>query len=256
MIQDRRICETCKPAVVQQLQQGGSLPSALALNRSGPPWEQKAQLGTVNSAWQTAKLVLLKPSETFSSMKREGGLWTPLSFQMLLGTIGGLASLVYQFGLSMAGAAAGQGAQGGTTEAPALDPFAGLAVGTAGLVFLAVLMPLFIAVGSFIYSGILHLSLMICGGAKQPYETTFRVNSYASGAAGLLQLVPFCGSLVAGIWMLVCLCIGLSRAHEVSTGRAIIAVLLPTVVCCVAIVGVFAAFFGMAAGMQAAPSTP
>ncbi len=54
-IQDRRICETCKPAVIQQLQQGGSLPSALALDRQGPAWERRTEMGMVPAACETIK---------------------------------------------------------------------------------------------------------------------------------------------------------------------------------------------------------
>ncbi|HEX8312707.1 MAG TPA: GYF domain-containing protein [Chthoniobacteraceae bacterium] len=248
-IQDRRICETCKPAVVQQLQQGGDLPSALALDRSGPAWEHRNELGVVKAAWETMQGVLTKPVETFSGMKREGGLLNPLLFHVLIGTIGGVASLIYQFGFSAMGAAAQQ--QGG-----AADQLAAMGFGTVGIVAFAIFMPVILAVMAFIYAGVLHLSLMICGGAKQPFETTFRVNSYASGAAAALQVVPFCGSIVAGVWWLVAMCIGMARAHEISNGRAIAAVLLPTVVCCIGVFAFAGAMIAMAMGMQGVQPTP
>jgi hypothetical protein len=36
-----------------------------------------------------------------------------------------------------------------------------------------ILLPLFIAIGLFIGSALVHLCLMIVGGANQPFETTF-----------------------------------------------------------------------------------
>jgi hypothetical protein len=84
----------------------------------------------------------------------------------------------------------------------------------------------------FIGSAIVHLCLMIMGGARQSFETTFRVISFTHGSVGVLQLIPFCGGFIAGIWAIVSNCIGLARAHETETWRAVFAVFLPVIVCC------------------------
>jgi hypothetical protein len=65
----------------------------------------------------------------------------------------------------------------------------------------------------------------------------------AGGAVAVLQLVPGCGSLVAVGWALVCYCIGFSRVHGLTTGRAAVVVLLPMLLCC-AVAGLFAAGVG------------
>jgi hypothetical protein len=101
-----------------------------------------------------------------------------------------------------------------------------------GSVFLVLLIPIFLAVGTFIFAAITHLCLMIVGGANQSFETTFRVLCYAGGSANALQIVPFCGGILAGLASLVLNCIGLARAHETDTWRAVVAILLPLVVCC------------------------
>src|SRR5262249_6324845 len=95
-----------------------------------------------------------------------------------------------------------------------------------------ILVPLFVVIGLFIGSAIVHLCLMIVGGANQPFETTFRVIAFSQGSAGPLQIIPICGGLISGIWALVCNCIGLARAHETDTGRAVLAVFLPVIVFC------------------------
>jgi hypothetical protein len=123
-------------------------------------------------------------------------------------------------------------------------------MGAGFLIGWAILTPLFLVLGSFIGAGILHLSLMLCQGAKQPFETTFRTYCYASGAAAPLQFVPICGAYAAGIWALVCLCIGIAKAHEINTGRAVLAVLLPTIVCCLGFIAIFVAAFGAIAAAQ------
>jgi hypothetical protein len=84
----------------------------------------------------------------------------------------------------------------------------------------------------FIVSAILHVCLMIVGGAKQPFETTFRVVCFAEGSVSPLLVIPFCGGLISGIWKIILYCVGLARAHETDTGRAVIAVFLPLIVCC------------------------
>jgi hypothetical protein len=101
-----------------------------------------------------------------------------------------------------------------------------------GSVLFVVLIPLAIMVVLFIGSAIVHLCLMIVGGANQSFETTFRVLAFTHGSTGPLQMIPVCGGVVAGVWALVCNCIGLARAHETDTGRAVLAVFLPLIVCC------------------------
>jgi len=45
-------------------------------------------------------------------------------------------------------------------------------------------------------------------------------------------MIPFCGGMIAGVWNIVLEIIGLARAHETDTGKAVLAVLLPIIVCC------------------------
>ena len=237
-----------KPAVLQGVMQSGVVPAGFDTNRDGPAWEQREQLGIPKAGWETIKQVLLKPSEAFQSMKREGGIGGPLMYAVIFGSIGSIAGLAYQFLVNMGTTAI---AAQNSPQTPNFNAmFAGMSGGM--MLVLAILMPGFIALGSFIGAGILQLSLMICGAAKQPFETTFRTYCYVQGSAGILQVVPVCGSMVSGIWALVCLCIGLSKTQEISVGKAVLAVLLPTIVCCVGIGVVAGAIFGAVMAAQGA----
>ena len=89
-----------------------------------------------------------------------------------------------------------------------------------------------VALAPFIFGGLVHLSLMLLGGARKSFETTFRVIAFAQGSTAPLQLVPCCGALAALVWNLVANCIGIAKAHEIDSGRATLAVLLPLIVCC------------------------
>ena len=110
-----------------------------------------------------------------------------------------------------------------------LAAMAGMGIGSAAMI---ILLPLFIVIGLFIGSAIVHLCLMMVGGANQSFETTFRVLAFSQGSAGPLQIIPVCGGVISGVWAVVCNCIGLARAHETDTGRAVLAIFLPLIVCC------------------------
>jgi hypothetical protein len=211
--------------------------------RTGPPWEHRAELGLVTAAWQTVKGVLTEPAQTFEKMNREGGLGTPLLYNVILATIGSIANFAYQFLFNT-------GTRSFLPPEAQHNPAFQTSFGVGMLVGAAIAMPLVIVIGSFIGAGVLHLSLMLCSGAKQPFETTFRTYCYASGSANLLQVVPVCGAIVSGIWGLVCMCIGLARTHEIGTGRAVLAVLLPSAVCCTAIIVLMVSVFGAIAASQ------
>src|SRR5204862_8249286 len=99
--------------------------------------------------------------------------------------------------------------------------------GGLGWIFLLVLTPLFVVIGMFVVSAILHVCLMIVGGAKQSFETTFRVVCFAEGSISPLLAIPFCGGFNNGCWGVGLYGIDLARGREIRTGRAVICVLLP-----------------------------
>lgn len=180
-------------------------------------------------------MVLSRPAIAFTAMKREGGLVDPLLYLLIGATFGLVVYFIYNFLFQSFGFFADRS-----------NPVSQLAAMGAGWLFLLILTPVFVVIGVFIGSGILHLCLMLVGGAKQGFETTFRVVCYAGGSVGPLLVIPFCGGLIAGVWRIVLECIGLARAHETDTGRAVLAVLLPMVICCGGVVllitfGVFGA---------------
>jgi hypothetical protein len=195
--------------------------SEAAAQRSGLPWEHRQERGFFNAFVETLVMVLTKPGEAFAVMKRDGGLGEPLIYALIGGCLGGIVSLLFSMGLQSLGFFADRH-----------DTFGAMAGMGAGSAAFIILIPLFVAIGLFIGSAIVHLCLMIVGGANQSFETTFRVLAFSQGSAGPLQMVPICGGLISGVWGLVCSCIGLARAHDTDTGRAVLAVFLPLIVCC------------------------
>ncbi len=196
--------------------------AAAAPEGSGLPWERRAELGLVQAFIQTIGIVLTRPIEAFTVMKREGGLGEPLIYAVIGGSIGALIGFAFQMLLQSFGfALGGQDALGGMMAA-------------GGVTLLVVLLvPFFVVLTMFLSAAIFHLVLMMLGGANRPFETTFRVVCYAAGSANILQIIPFCGGVISAVWGLVLYILGLRQTHQTTTGIAVAAVLLPIALCCV-----------------------
>ena len=204
--------------------------AASAAPRSGLPWERRDTLGFVNGFVQTVTMILSRPTEAFTVMRTEDGLGDPLLFGVIGGSIAAiiwtlLSALIHSLGFAAA-----------LSQQNSLDSMLGASVGGAMLIVRLILTPIFIAVGMFIWAGLVHVFLMMAGGANKTFETTFRALSFAYGATSLLAIIPCCGWMIAGVWGLIADCIGISRSHETDIGRAVIAVVLPVVICCGGIV--------------------
>jgi hypothetical protein len=207
------------------------LPPLPPVAASGLPWENRSEVGFFPALLETVRQVLLEPKAAFASMRQTGGLGAPLFFFVLVGSIGGAAGMLYQVVFNSL-------QQPTTPEEQAL---VAMFASTAAIGFSIMLLPVLFVVVAFVTAGLVHLSLIIVGGAKRPFEATFRVACYAGGSTAILQLLPVCGALVSSVWNFVCMIVGLSEVHGIGKGRATFAVLLPSVVCCgLILVGVFA----------------
>ena len=201
---------------------GSAISSATTVApRSGLPWDDRQQRGILRAFFETMIMVLTRPAQAFTAMRREGGLGEPLLYELIGGSVGGVVYFLYSILLSSARLL-------GSHENPMMQALGG---GMRPLFFI-ICVPILILIGTFVSSAILHVCLMMVGGAKQSFETTFRVVCFAGGSANPLLVIPVCGALIGGIWKIVLDCIGLARAHETDTGRAVLAVLLPVIVCC------------------------
>ncbi|MBN2541716.1 YIP1 family protein [bacterium] len=187
--------------------------------KPGLPWDHRQEIGFFQAMFETLKLVLFKPTDAFTAMRSEGGLIEPLIYAVVLGSVGAIVGLIWQGLFQSLGVLA--------SEYPQESIF-----NLFFVVIAAVFMPVFITAGIFISSGILHLCLMIVGAANRPFETTFRIVCFAGGSTALIQLIPLCGGLVGGIWTIVLEVIGVEHAHGTTTGKAVLAVLLPVLFCC------------------------
>ena len=191
-------------------------PSAEPLH-SGVPWENRSEIGLWQAIYQTFRMVLFSPETLFRSMKNKTGIWEPLAFGLLFGSVGSMFGFFWQF-LFLSGE---------------IVNFAQSIFGqfTVCLLFLVMLIivPFIIIITMFIVSGILHLLLLIVGGGTNGFESTFRVVAYTQ-VAQIWGLIPVFGSFVGGIWQLVIQIIGLKEVHKTSYPRVIIAFLIPVAI--------------------------
>ncbi len=200
------------------------------IQRRGAPWEKRSELGLWQGIYQTSKAVLFSPHKLFGTLSFTVGIREPLAFGLLIGSIGRMFGLFWQF-LILAG---------GIFSFDLIDTL-GLPV---GIIFVAILViiPFFVTVTMFLYTMVLHPLLLVVRGGRNGYQATFRVVAY-SQAAQALALIPIIGSWIGGIWQLIVVIIGLREIHETSYLRVILAFLIPVILFFLVVIGVLVPLF-------------
>lgn len=189
------------------------------------PWEDPNR-SFFDGLFETVKLLALSPTEAFRRMPVTGGIGRPLFFAIAVGWVSIAFAVFWNVLLQGMWMPFLESAE----DLAGLGAMYGLTVGW-GLMMI-VLAPLFVIIGVFIAALILHLMLMIVGGASNGFEATVRVVCYTQ-TAQLAGIIPFCGGIITLVWTVVLYVIGFSIAHRTTQGKAIVAVLLPLVLCCV-----------------------
>jgi hypothetical protein len=214
---------------------------------TGPPWERRDRIGFLSALVETVQQVLTAPTRFFQSMPVTGGIGGPLLFGVIVGYIGTAAGAIYN---AVLGGMLGSGFRFGNPELDRYTPY--LFQSGAGLIVSLIFGPVGVVISLFVASGIYHLMLLVVGGAQRGFEATFRVVAYSFSAV-LIEIVPFCGSLIGRVYFLVLAIIGLAEAHRISRGKSSAAVLLPLLLlccCCVLLVVILAG--GVARLLQSA----
>ena len=181
---------------------------------NGLPWESRGQ--NVGTWIETTKHIITEPVAAFHDMWPEGGLLPAVTFWLVGILILAVVEIAWQI-IGELVLAANNGA---------LD-IAAIAIGTAFM--LAMVMLLCLAM-LMVQSVMLHLLLLMLGGANRGFATTFRVVAYVTGATGWVQVVPCLGGCVQLILVLVTASNGLASAHETTSGKAAAAVIIHVVI--------------------------
>ncbi len=202
--------------------------------REKTPWEDRETQGFFRGLFRTMKQVLFSPAEFFKKMPITGGLTDPLLYALIVGMVGLMFSYTWQMMLE----GTIQGFMPAEIRASRYQMFSGM-----GIAALAAISPFLIIIGLFIASGVLHVMLLLVKGARAGFEATFRVVSYCA-SPNILLVIPFCGWVIASLWIMVITIIGLKEAHETSGGKAAFAYFFPVLLCCGMIVLLFLLFMG------------
>jgi hypothetical protein len=209
-----------------------------------PPWESKE--GFIVAFFKTAREALFSPVQFFKKVASGTGYWISLIYALICGALADYTNIfwVWLFFSVFFHTFPSRFSN-------VISFFSGIAI-----ILLLIVLPIFEALSLFIGSAITHLCLIIVGGNKKGYESTFRTFSYANSAR-LFYIVPFfiipflapILYFALTVYHLILIVIGIRECNEISTGRAILAVLLPLIV--IIVLGILAAvFFPLLLGMM------
>jgi len=178
------------------------------------PWE--GEEGFVRAFFKTTREVLFSPTKFFKKVAKGKGYWSPLIYGIITGIIGRFADFFWFWLLVI------------PFLPPGIRNFLAVPY-TVALIITIFCMPLWVAFSIFLWSCVTHFCLSMVRGNKKGFEVTFRAISY-SYSARLFHIVPFIGSTIGFVYRVVLAIIGVREAHGITTGRALIAILLPLIV--------------------------
>ncbi len=165
--------------------------------------------------FEKVKGFLLEPSKTFDATKGEN-LDEAIKYYAVIAAI---YSAIFAVLLAFVGTLFGS-MMGGRN----LGLLMGAGAGAGGAVIFFVLFMIFAIIGAFIGGAILHIFVYLVGGRKG-IEQTIKAVMYGSTPGLLLGWIPIIG-FIAAIWSLVVEIIGIRQLHELTTGKAVLSVLI------------------------------
>ena len=176
------------------------------------PWESGE--GFIGAFLKTTREALFSPTRFFKKIALGEGYWSALIYGMITGIIGFGVGIVWQWFFF--------------SKWLPMERFSALS-SSVYFIIITIALPVMVFSSMVIGSGVTHLCLMIVGGNKKGFQGTFRAVSY-SFCGYLFGIVPFIGSTIGGIYAMILIIFGVREVHGISTGKAVLAVLLPIIV--------------------------
>jgi len=155
---------------------------------------------------------IFSPSRFFREMPPAGAKWAALLYAAVVGTLSWVVVILWKSAFGM----------------PILLEHGDRLPAMTGAFLYATLVfvPVFVVLSTIFQSAVLHVSLTLLNGARENYEATLKAVAYAASAS-LFMVFPFVGWPLTVVWRVVLLVVGLREVHRISTGRALLALLLP-----------------------------
>lgn len=202
-------------------------------------WEEEKPKDWFQAFLNAVKSSLAEPSRFFTRVALSHRILRPWAYCVIFALFSGLLSLAWQFGFHA------------TSLLTMVSRFAekyDVFIPPVATGIYSLTLPFSGAIAPFVTAALVHFFLMIVGGAKKTYIDTFRVVCYAS-APSFLAFIPFGGSAVSWIWIVILQVIGIKVVHGTTTGKSLFAVvLLPAFLCCLlfGVVAMIATVIGFA----------
>ncbi|MBI5641148.1 MAG: YIP1 family protein [Nitrospirae bacterium] len=147
---------------------------------------------------QTAIRVITSPAAFFREMPKAGGFVEPLIFAVVMGIAGGLIQTVLHLAK--------------------LQLAVGMGMGLASII----IMPIVIAVFSFIGAAILFVIWKLMG-SQESYETAYRCGAYLTALTPIttiLGIIPYAGSAIGLVIMTFYLVVASVEVHKIPAQKA------------------------------------
>lgn len=194
----------------------GSEPVGGAAGRpatSGAAWD-RAEGRFPEDFLQAWKESVFSPAAYFSALRPGGSLWRAILYYLVLSLLGAGLSVVWNLWLGAPGQA------GEVYESLGLSPDR-----IQLLVFLAA--PFLALILWAFFTPVYHFLVALLVEDRRGMRETARVLCYAWSGPQVFQVVPLVGGLIASVWSVVLLVVGIREMHGTSTGRAAAVALIP-----------------------------
>jgi len=224
LVDDRALCTICR-----KREESPPFPSLLgpqvsgALRTGTTPAVPPGSAPEITGFLEKLQALIVRPADFFAGLREQGaGDWS-----FFLRVAWPSAVLTTAFRVLLA-AHSGRLSAGGM-----------LLVG--GIV--ALLAPLILALTVAVETTLAHLTLLALGGHRAGFAGSMRVVLYALSIYYLVGWIPLCGAFVGLPWSITLLIIGLHDMHRTTYPKAVAAGLMPILLCCCALLALFAMLY-------------
>ena len=176
------------------------------------------------SLFKKIKNVLTSPTKFYNSVKSEKGFKSPMIYLLVMSLLSTVLSTVY------------------TLVFP--SSFLGVTVPTSLEASIIGILDAFVIgiIATFLIVGLFHVFVYLLGG-KNGFLQTFKSNVYGSTPSYIFGWIPYVNIVAAVYTLFYLIPKGISMQHNMSMGRAVLAVVLPIIIILVLVFVLFAAFF-------------